>query len=300
MSRRWATLDGEPTRIIAHRGASGVLPEHTAPAHALALAQGADVLEPDLVISRDGVLVVRHDRGLRRSTDIAARPEFAARERDGDWPVDAFERAELEALRAIQPFAQRGRAHDRRHGILDFETLGAWAAGEARRRGRPVPLYPELKHPAAFLAAGLDIVAAFIAATREHDHARAPLWLQCFEVDALRRVRDELDVPLFLLLDADADWRAAIARHGDWLAGLGVSKSLLRDAQGAGSGLVESAHAHGLRVHAWTYRDDQLPDGVARAEDELDVAFALGIDAVFCDFPATGVAARARREAASD
>lgn len=299
MSRPWPTLDGLPTRIIAHRGASGPLPEHTAPAYALALEQGADVLEPDLVPSRDDVLVVRHDRGLRRSTDVASRREFAARERDGDWFVDDFDRDELDALRAIQPFGQRDRSHDGRHALLDFASLVAWAAGEAERRARPVPLYPELKHPAAFLAAGRDIVAAFIAATRSHDRSLVPLWLQCFEVEALHRLHAATGLPSHLLLDEQGDWRAAIEAHEGWLAGLGVAKSLLHLASGGSSGLVEAAHARGLGVHAWTYRDDRLPPGRTKVEDELEAAFALGVDAVFCDFPATALACRARWQATS-
>src|SRR6185436_13434597 len=112
MSVSWRTLDGRPTRVIAHRGASGYLPEHTAAAFRLGIEMGADAVEPDVVPSRDGVLVVRHDRGLARSTDVASRPEFADRARaasDGsrEWHVDDFDWTELRTLRAVQPFAQR-------------------------------------------------------------------------------------------------------------------------------------------------------------------------------------------------
>ena len=294
MSQVWATLDGRPTRIIAHRGASGVFPEHTAAAYALALEQGADVLEPDLVVSRDGALIVRHDRGLRRSTDIASRPQFALRSRAGDWQVDDFDRAEIATLRAIQPFTQRDQRHDGQQALLDFAQLLAWADAAARKRAQPVPLYPELKHPSDFAAAGHDIVEAFVAAVRDHDVRHVPLWLQCFEVEPLQRVREALDLPVYLLLDEHADWRAMIDAHGSWLSGFGAAKSLLQSEQGISSGLVETAHARGLQVHAWTYRDDSLPSGVDRVEHELDRAFDLGVDAVFCDFPATGVAERAR------
>ena len=294
MSRAWATLDRQPTRIIAHRGASGPLPEHTEPAYALALEQGADVLEPDLVISRDGALIVRHDRGLRRSTDIASRSAFASRQRDGDWWVDDFDRSELAALRAIQPFAQRDHRHDGQHALLEFSRLLAWTAAAAQQVDRPLPLYPELKHPAEFAAAGHDIVAAFIAAVRDHDAQRVPLWLQCFEVEPLRRAHEALGLPVFLLLDQHADWHSSIEAHGSWLSGFGVAKSLLQSPQGAGSSaLVEAAHTRGLQVHAWTYRDDSLPSGVDCVEQELEFAFALGVDAVFCDFPTTALACRA-------
>lgn len=294
MSRRWATLDARPTRVIAHRGASGPLPEHCEAAYALALQQGADLLEPDLVPSRDGVLMVRHDRGLRRSTDVAAHASFAARQRDGDWQIDEFLRSELATLRAVQPFAARDRSHDGRHALLDFRQLLAWADAQARALGRPVPLYPELKHPRAFEAVGLDVVAAFVDAISTVDQHRVPLWLQCFDPATLQRVRGLATLPLALLLDADADWQAALREQCDGLRGVGVAKASLLRADGSDSGLVARAHARGLQVHAWTYRDDLLPPGVEHVEQELEVAFALGVDAVFCDFPATGLACRDR------
>src|SRR5579864_6467898 len=114
----WSTLQGKATRIIAHRGASGYRPEHTLDGYALAAAQGADVLEPDLLMSRDGVLFARHDLGLARSTDIASRAEFAARAREiagvRDWWIGDFTASELDTLRAVQPFPQRGTLHDGR------------------------------------------------------------------------------------------------------------------------------------------------------------------------------------------
>lgn len=294
MSPRWATLDGQPTRVIAHRGASGPWPEHALPAYAAALEQGADVLEPDLVVTRDGCLMVRHDRGLARSTDIAERPEFASRMREGDWPVDAFLREELRELRARQPFPQRDRSHDGRHALLDLDELLEWADDQARASGRALVLYPEIKHPSEFAASGVDPVPRFIERARAVDPARVALWVQCFELEPLLRVRDATGLPCFLLLDEGEDWREVLARHGSELAGFGVARSLLVDAAGNDSGLVAEAHARGLQVHAWTYRDDLLPQGVDSVGQELYRAFALGVDAVFCDFPATGLAARAR------
>jgi glycerophosphoryl diester phosphodiesterase len=291
----WRTLDGSPTRIIAHRGASGVLPEHTLAAFELADAQGADVLEPDLVVTRDARLVVRHDRGLRRSTDIARRAAFESRAIDGDWPVDGFSRAELASLRAIQPFPGRDPAHDGVHPILDFDELIAWAIAQSQADGRKRHLYPELKHPAEFSAHGLDPVPAFIATLRGLPCEAIHCWVQCFEVEPLRRVHEALGLPVFLLVDEAADWRDALRRHRGWLAGFGADKALLQGPEGRGDGIVDAAHSAGLQVHAWTYRDDRVPPGVARVEDELDAAFDLGVDAVFCDFPATALAHRARR-----
>jgi len=278
--------------VIAHRGASGTLPEHTLAGYALALEQGADVIEPDLVISRDLDLIVRHDRGLSRSTDVALRSEFMARQRDGDWWVEEFDRADLAELRAIQPFPQRDRVHDGLYPIPSFADVLAWADAAARQRKTPITLYPELKHPAQFAANGCDPLPRFIDAVRNVDSAHVTIWVQCFEIEALRRVRAATGLPVFLLLAAQAHGRRALDTHGHEVDGFGASKSLLCEADGQDSGFVAQAHAAGLAVHAWTYRDDVLPTGVVRVEDELEQAFAFGTDAVFCDFPATALAFR--------
>ncbi len=293
MNLRWNTLDGSPTRVIAHRGASGILPEHTLAGYSLALEQGADVIEPDLVISRDLDLIVRHDRGLSRSTDVASRSAFVARQRDGDWWVEEFDRADLAELRAIQPFSQRDRVHDGLYPIPSFADVLAWADAAARRLDTHITLYPELKHPAEFAVSGRDPLPRFIEAVRHVDSAYVSIWVQCFEIEALRRVRAATGLPVFLLLDAQADGRRAFDTHGHEVDGFGASKSLLGKADGQDSGFVALAHAAGLVVHAWTYRDDVLPTGVVRVEDELEQAFAFGVDAVFCDFPATALAFRA-------
>lgn len=290
---RWATLDGQAPRIIAHRGASGLLPEHTLEAYALALAQGADVIEPDLVISRDGELIVRHDATLARSTDIATHARFLERSHDGDWPIDAFDADELALLRARQPFAQRDPSHDGRYRIPRFVDALEWAARSGHERRTPVTLYPELKHVAEFALRGRDPVPRFVELARAADSGAVRVWLQCFEPDPLQRVAERIDLPRFLLRDVDADWRADLRRYAGEFQGLAVAKSLLYDGRGHDSGLVAEAHALGLQVHAWTYRDDMLPTGVSAVDEELDRAFALGVDALFCDFPATGLARRA-------
>ena len=286
--RTWRTLDGQPTRIIAHRGASGVLPEHTIAGYALGLQQGADVIEPDLLLSRDAVLVARHDPGLARSTDVALHPEFAARSVDGDWAITHFTRMELATLRARQPWPARDLAHDGRHAIPSFGEILAWADASARQRGVPVVLYPELKHPEWLRSQGLDPVAAFVASMRDVDAGRVQVWVQCFEAPPLYEAREATGLPSFLLLEAGADWHDALARHAREIDGIAIAKSVLGD-----GAVVRAAHDLGLGVHAWTYRDDDLPDGAACVQDELDAAFEAGVDAVFCDFPATGVAARA-------
>lgn len=286
---RWATLDGAPPRVIAHRGASGLWPEHVLPGYAQALDDGADIIEPDLVPSRDGVLFCRHDTLLARSTDIAGRPEYAVRAVDGDWPVDALDAAELDGLGAIQPWPQRPRQHDGRFPPPRFAALLDWAGEQASVRGRRITLYPELKKPAHFAARGRDPVPLFAAAMQRCPAGVAVL-LQCFEPGPLRRAAELTGCPPALLVDhRDDPWRL-LAEHGDWLAGLALSKRHLAGPRAAE--LVAAIHARGLRVDAWTFRDDRVGEGYAGIGDELRAAMELGVDRLFCDFPATAIVVR--------
>lgn len=295
----WKTLDGHAPQVIAHRGASGLLPEHTLVGYALGLGQGADVIEPDLVPTRDGALIARHEPGLARSTDVFQRGEFSPLKRDGDWWSTDFSLDDIRRLRARQPFEGRSERHDGYHPVPSWQDVLDWAAQAALERSQPVTLYPELKHPERFAALGLDPVALFAESVRCLP-VGVEVRVQCFEVEALQRVHEATQLPCTLLLELGADWRAAIAEHGGWLWGLGVDKRLLWSAPGRGSGLVEAAHAAGLRVHPWTYRDDRVGEAHADVREELRAAFRLGVDGVFCDFPATGVEVRNGLQAAFD
>ncbi|SDD10188.1 glycerophosphodiester phosphodiesterase family protein [Aquimonas voraii] len=287
----WKTLDAQPPQVIAHRGASGVLPEHTLAAYALGLGQGADVIEPDLVPTRDGALIARHEPNLARSTDVFDRGEFSHLKREGDWWSTDLALDEIRRLRARQPFEGRSDRHDGHHAVPGWQDVIDWAAQAALERGQTVRLYPELKHPAQFTALGLDPVALFAESVRCLPGS-VEVRVQCFEIEALRRVHEATRLPCTLLLEQGTDWRAAIAEHGAWLWGVGVDKRLLWSAPARSSGLVEAAHAAGLRVHPWTYRDDRVGENYADVRDELRAALRLGVDGVFCDFPATGIEVR--------
>lgn len=301
----WRTLDGNPPRIIAHRGASGHRPEHTLEGYALALAQGADVIEPDLVHTRDGVAWARHDVYLSRSTDIAARPEFSsrARLRDGrrDWWIGDFDAADVETLRAIQPYPGRDRSHDGKHAVPRFSQVLDLAQAAAAERGRPVPVYPELKHPEYFHALGLDPVELVCGelAARNLTGPHSGVWLQCFDHAQLRRAYERCGNPCYALVDAlpaDAAGRARLLQElSGWARGIAPGKFLLWDAAGKDSGLVAQAHEAGLEVHSWTFREDAPSAPHASPAAELDAAFALGVDALFCDFPDAGLRVRNAR-----
>jgi glycerophosphoryl diester phosphodiesterase len=300
--RSWTTLHSVPSRIIAHRGASGYRPEHTLDGYTLAAVQGADVLEPDLVMSSDGVLFARHDLGLARSTDIASRPEFASRAREmagqRDWWVSDFTAAELDTLRAIQPFANRGTRFDGHFILPRFSLLLELLGALADSHGRQLMLYPELKHPEYFRALGLDPVDALHAELQAHEllGPRSPVWIQCFDHVVLREAKARCGNPCFALIEILPDEpakRAEMLRDAaDWADGIAVSKYLLWDNAAKDTNLVAAAHAQGLSVHAWTFREDHASAPFATPAEELRAAFALGVDALFCDFPDVAVAAR--------
>jgi glycerophosphoryl diester phosphodiesterase len=292
----WNTLDGKPPRIIAHRGASGHRPEHTLEAFALALAQGADMLEPDLVASRDGMLFARHDFGLSRSTDVATRAQFAARAREiggeRDWWIGDFEAHEIGALRAVEPDSGRDRRYDGQFGIASFAALLGLVARANRDREAPVVIEAEIKQPDA------GVLAALVRELESRDLAgeSSPVWIECFDHAFLQRARERCGNPCIALLEPKDDWQRGDPRLRElarWARGVAPRKDMLWDSVGGDTRWVAAAHDLGLEVHAWTFRDDRDFAPFATPVDELDAAFLLGVDALFCDFPDSAVAARA-------
>ena len=295
---RWQTLNGAPPQVIAHRGASGLLPEHTLEAYQLALEQGADIIEPDLVPSAEGILFARHDPGMSRSTDVASRPEFRGYQMEGDWPCNALEAAALDRLRATQPFPTRSQACNGAFGVPRWRDVLSWAGRAANERGRPVTLYPELKTPARFIASGVDPVTDFIESAASIP-AGVIIMVQCFEAAALRRVHEATGLPCSLAVDATVDWHECLREHGPWITGLVADKRLLSSTSQGDDGLVHEAHCAGIRVDAWTFRDDQIGAGYTDVLAEMTAAMRAGVDGLFCDFPATALALRSQLSLAS-
>lgn len=303
----WHTLTGAPTEVIAHRGANGELPEHTLEAYALAIEQGADIIEPDLVLTSDGVFVVRHDRYLSDSTDIANHPEFTDRRRivggRDDWWTDDFTLAEIRTLRARQVREGRPTEFDGLYLIPTFEEVLDLAAAHG------VATEPEVKSPSQLIAAGLDPLPELVRILRQRglDTANAPIAIQCFEPDFLARLNGEIDAPLLMLvfqmqeLEPGLDPLIPTVALEDMVAfadGVGPYKALLVDGEGQDTGFIARAHALGLFVHPWTFRDDDPVGDGADIETELRRIYDLGADAVFTDFPATAV--RVRNAMAAD
>lgn len=269
-------------QVIAHRGASGDRPEHTLAGYALAIEQGARIIEPDLVPSADGVLYCRHDAGARRSTDMAARRTLAEHE---DLPFCALEAAEIDALRCVQPWPGRPQQFNGRYAVPRFSALLDLLEAESRRRGVRLRVYPEAKHPRAFAAAGCDMVDLIAAefARRQWHGPDAPVWLQCFDHAVLAELHARLRMPCFALVDDETavDFDALAG----WCQGLGVSKRRLFDADGERSAFASEALARGLALHAWTVRHDQPNPLFTRTADELRALRRIGVSAAFCDFP---------------
>ncbi|MGN9802193.1 glycerophosphodiester phosphodiesterase [Micromonospora sp. L32] len=275
--------------VIAHRGASGYRPEHTLEAYRLAIRMGADYIEPDLVSTKDGVLVARHENEISGTTDVSTRPEFAGRKAtktiDGvavtGWFTEDFTLAELKTLRAKERLPQvrvANTAFDGRFEVPTFQEVIDLARTESRQRGRTVGVYPETKHPSYFAAIGLPLEEPLVAVLRKNKltHRHDPVFVQSFETANLRKLDAMIDVPLVQLLDAagrpydftaagdartyaDLATPAGLAWIADYADGVGLNKNLIvpRDATGklrAPTTVVRDAHRERLVVHAWTFR----------------------------------------------
>lgn len=282
-----AATTAAPPIVIAHRGASADRPEHTIAAYRLAIEQGADFIEPDLVITRDGVLIARHENEISETTDVASRPEFAARRStktiDGvavsGWFTEDFTLAELRTLRTrerLPLLRPANRAFDGQEPIPTLDEVIELAKAESARLGRRIGIYPETKHPAYFRSIGLPLEEPLLETLRRHglDKPDDPVFIQSFEVDNLKALRPRTQLRLVQLVapaggPADRpgqryadmltpDGLTAIRAYAD---GIGAEKSLViaRGADGrlsAPTGLVEAAHAAGLIVHLWTFRPE--------------------------------------------
>ena len=317
------TWDTKAPLVIAHRGASGYAPEHTLAAYALAVLQGADYIEPDLVMTRDGQLVARHDNELGLTTDVAQRPEFAERKRtqtvDGvsleGWFSEDFTLAELKTLRAIERIPQQRPGNTRFDGQFEIPTLQEIIDLVKRLEAlqqRNIGLYPETKHPTHFQQLDLAMEKPLLAVLERngYDSADAPVFIQSFEVDNLKTLSKLTPIRLVQLLwiagqpydqqvlGSDLGYQQMITPEGlkniaSYAAGIGPEKGMIipRDAAGnltAPTSLVRDAHAAGLKVHPYTFRAENafLPTSLRSG----DVPSNRGdIDAELRAFLATGI-----------
>ena len=296
--------------VIAHRGASGYRPEHTLESYRLAVEMGADFIEPDLVSTKDGVLIARHENEIGSTTDVANR--FPDRKRtktiDGQsltgWFTEDFTLAEIKTLRARERLAFRSHAYDGQFAIPTFDEVLDLAQRMGDARKRPVGVYPETKHPTYFRGISLPLEERLLEALQRHgwNDRAAPVFIQSFEQGNLRELRKKTTVRLIQLVNTPAmiegEGLKAIAAYAD---GIGPEKRLVIPVNADGSlaaptDLVARAHALNLLVHVWTVRTEKdfLPAGYhGNVAAEFEALRRLGVDGVFTDFPDLGVKAYA-------
>jgi len=292
--------------VIAHRGASGYLPEHTLPAKAMAYAMHPDFLEQDLVLSKDDVPIVIHDIHLETVTDVVQK--FPEREReDGRYYVIDFTYNELLQLNVTErfdsktgkaAFAQRfplWKSHFKLHSLQDEIEL---IQGLNKSTGNTIGIYPEIKDPEFHHAAGKDISVIVLKILSDYGYKtkKDNCILQCFDATALKRIRTELKSELFLvqLIEFEEEEKQ-LKEYATYADGIGPwYKRILKDKDAQGNwqttNLVKEAHDLGMVVHAYTFRADDLGE-FSSFDDLLTVGFnTLELDGVFTDFPDKAVA----------
>jgi glycerophosphoryl diester phosphodiesterase len=318
-------LDGKAI-IIAHRGASGERPEHTIASYTLAIEQGADFIEPDLVLTKGGVLVARHENEISETTDVASKPEFADRKAtktiDGQqmtgWFTEDFTLSELKTLRAKERLPQLRKANMAYDGQFEIPTFEEILELAKERR---VGVYPETKHPSYFASIGLPHEAPLLALLTKYGHTEkaAPVFIQSFEVENLKALRGKTKLRLIQLMDekgsppdrADLTYPAMATAKGlktiaTYADGVGPNKALVIPRNflgnlGEPTSLVADAHRLGLAVHPWTFRRENYflplaqksgvdPRAIGDLESEIAAFLAAGVDGLFSDNPAQAVA----------
>jgi glycerophosphoryl diester phosphodiesterase len=348
--------------VIGHRGAAGYLPDHTLPGYALAIKLGADYIEPDLVSTKDGRLVARHEPNITATTDVAQHPEFADRERtavvDGvtetGWFVSDFTLAELRTLRAIQPLPERPQRFNGKFRIPTLEEVIALAKRYSKRLHRTIGIYPETKHPTYHKSIGLPLERKLVKILDKAglNRRKSPVFIQSFETANLKKLNKITPVRLVQLIDANdvnpdgsLDYTAPFDRPYDWTAsgrpgtfgdlttdagldevasyadGIGPWKPYIistaavdingdgtvGDENGDGvvnetdrkvlppTDLVARAHARGLLVHPYTFRNEAKRlafDYGGNPVEEYLRFYEAGVDGLFSDFADTAFAAR--------
>jgi glycerophosphoryl diester phosphodiesterase len=360
--RAFPTLDGSKPLVIGHRGASGYLPEHTIESYKRAIDLGADFIEPDLVATKDGELIARHEPNITNTTDVADRAEFATRKTtkvvDGvsetGWFASDFTLAEIKTLRAKQAFAERDQSFNGRYLIPTLREVLDLAKSEGTRLNRTIGAYPETKHPTFHVGLNLALEDRLLQVLSSYSYTakNSPIIIQSFEVANLKYLRTKTQVRIVQLIDADdvdKDGKIVLAAPYDkpydfavakdsrtfvdmvtptgladikkYADGIGPWKPYLLagkftdanndgkpdDLNGDGAiderdrtliaptNVVKDAHAAGLFVHAYTFRNEPrrlASDYKGDPKAEYKRFYTLGVDGLFSDFPDAAVEAR--------
>ncbi|MDQ4091994.1 MAG: glycerophosphodiester phosphodiesterase [Actinomycetota bacterium] len=324
--------------VIGHRGAAGYRPEHTLASYELAARLDAEFIEPDLVSTKDGVLVARHEPEISQTTDVVQHPNFTDRKTtkviDGKqlsgWFIEDFTVAELKTLRAVERMPgvrQRNTLYNRRCQIPTFDEIIALREQLSTELGRQIGIYPEIKHPSYFRSISLPLEPQLVDALSRAglNEPAAPVFVQSFEVSTLQALHGQLRVPMIQLINstgAPADFvavgdkrtysdmvtPAGLAGIAGYAAGIGPAKDRIvpRDAAEFSqppTPLVHDAHAIGLLVHPFTFRNENRflpaeersssdPNAYGNAFAEYQQFYTLGVDGLFSDVVDTAIAAR--------
>jgi len=298
--------------IIGHRGASGHRPEHTLAGYRLAAEMGADYIEPDLVSTKDGVLIARHENEIGSTTDAAKK--FPDRKRtktvDGmsitGWFSEDFTLAEIKTLRARERLDFRSHGWDGQFEVPTFDEVIELAQQLGKELNHPIGIYPETKHPTYFRAIGLPLEDRLLASLDRHgwNTANAPVFVQSFETN-LRELRPKTRVKLIQLMEGAIPTDDQLRTIKSYADGIGPNTRLILPAIADGTllpptDLVARAHALGLFVHVWTLRSEPVflsPSYHGDPGLEFRQFAALGVDGIFTDFP--DAATRALRRTTS-
>ena len=286
--------------IIAHRGASGYLPEHSLPAKALAVGLGADYLEQDVVLSRDGVPIVLHDIHLDTVTDVVRR--FPDRVRaDGRFYAIDFDLAEIQQLRLHERIRPKGAepVYPNRFPVADLPlTIPSlkeeleFVRGLEKSMRRRIGIYPEIKQPAFHKAAGRDLSGAVLAVLDQFGYNEPPdkVFLQCFDPEETQRLRTDYHsrLPIVQLLEPgqeELERAEELKKIATYANAIGPNLSRLVTTEGS-TGLAARAREAGLAVHPWTFRIDDLPAGFETPEALLrTLVHEEKVEGIFTDFP---------------
>lgn len=317
-----ATLAATPI-IVGHRGASGHRPEHTLESYALAIKMGADFIEPDLVFTKDGNLIARHENEISETTDVAKK--FPQRKTtktiDGKkitgWFSEDFTMAEIQTLRANERLPFRSHKYDGQFSIPTLNDIVNFLK-QQNKAGRKVGLYIELKHPSYFRSLGHSFEQKILTALNTSGLTKDQVFIECFETEPLKWLKSKSVWPLILLVEKDLlpydlilkkDPRtitqflsnSGLKEIRSYAVGIGPDKRLIIPANSKGqllppTDLIQRAHAAQLLVHPYTFRSDKeflATDYKQDPKQEYLQFFKLGVDGVFSDFPDHAMQARA-------
>lgn len=321
------TITNNKPIIIGHRGACGYRPEHTLASYELAIAMGADYIEPDLVSTKDGILIARHENDITETTNIADKSEFAhcktTKIIDGKqltgWFAEDFNLAEIKTLRAKERLAFRNHFYDGHFEIPTLQEIINLVKQKSLETGKIIGIYPETKHPTYFKSINLALEEPLVDILHKNGYisSSAPIFIQSLEVENLQQLKKITDLPLIQLLDdkkmqpydflvkgesrtyGDLTTLKELTKIAEYADGIGAYKRLIVpidvDKHLNSTSLIQDAHAVNLKVHAWTFRnEEQYLASVYQGnpQTEYEQFFKLGIDGVFSDFPDCAVSIR--------